>query len=170
MDEERFSEIIDEYQQPIRSVIQKMVNSWDTAHDLCQDTFLKFWDYRNQVDLDKPIFTLLYKIAINIAIDFLRKKKPEISNIDPEILLSENDSINFKEVYQLILNCSEKLQTKQKAIFILRDIEGFTFEEIKLIMNMPVSNIRSNLHLARKNIKKYMETFFQINQEIIYEL
>jgi len=170
MDEKRFSEIIEEYQQPILSVIQKMVVSWDNARDLCQDTFLKIWDYRHKINDEKPIFTLLYKIAINISIDYLRKKRPETSRLDIEIPISEIEGIGFHEVYQLILDCSKRLQPKQKAVFILRDIEGFSFEEIKMIMNMPVSNIQSNLHLARKNIKNYMESIYQINQEIIYEV
>lgn len=170
MDEDRFSEIIEEHQRAIISVIKKMVVSWDTARDLAQDTFLKLWDYRNKINYDKPLFTLLYKIAINISIDYLRKKRPEPSNLDFEISTFSGDNMGFDEIYQLILGCTEKLKPKQKAVFILRDIEGFSFEEIKNIMGIPISNIRSNLHLARKNIKNYMEDLYQINQEMIYDL
>ena len=170
MDEDQFSEIIEEYQRVIISVIQKMVNSWDTARDLTQDTFLKLWDYRNKINYDKPLFTLLYKIAINISIDYLRKKRPEPSHLYLEIPTSSSENIGFNEVYQLVLSCSEKLKPKQKTVFILRDIEGFSFEEIKTIMDIPIPNIRSNLHLARKNIKNYMESVYQFNQEMIYDL
>jgi RNA polymerase sigma-70 factor (ECF subfamily) len=147
-----------------------MINSWDTACDLAQDVFLKLWHYRDKISDDKPIFTLLYKIAVNLAIDHLRKNKNKFVELDTTLsIISVNNQDNH-EIYKLILAISDRLKPKQKAIFILRDIEGFSFEEIKLIMNMPVGNIRSNLHLARKNIKQFLELEYNFSQEMIYEL
>ena len=107
---------------------------------------------------------------MNVSIDFLRKKHPEIKEIDPETYEDKNTSQGYKELYQLILTCSVDLKPKQKAIFILRDIEGFSFDEIKRILNMPQSNIRSNLHLARKNIKNLLNSKYEYSQEMLYDL
>jgi RNA polymerase sigma-70 factor (ECF subfamily) len=170
MDKKQFADILDLYQISVISVIYKMINSWETAQDLAQDAFLKLWHYRGKINEEKPIFTLLYKIAVNLAIDHLRKSKDKFVELDSTLSLTSVESPDNRELYHLILAISDKLKPKQKAIFILRDIEGFTFEEIKSIMNMPVGNIRSNLHLARKNIKKTLETEYQFSQEMLYEL
>jgi len=147
-----------------------MINSWDTAHDLAQDAFVKLWHYRDRISEDKPIFTLLYKIAVNLAIDHQRKSKNRFVELHETFSSTSFENLDNREIYQLILAISDRLKPKQKAIFILRDIEGFSFEEIKSIMNMPIGNVRSNLHLARKNIKNTLESDYNLSQELIYEL
>jgi RNA polymerase sigma-70 factor (ECF subfamily) len=170
MDRDQFAEILEMYQSAIISVIHKMINSWETARDLAQDAFIRLWHYRDKISAEKPIFTLLYKIAVNLAIDHLRKSKNKYVELHESISSPSLESLDNREIYQLILAVSDRLKPKQKAIFILRDIEGFSFEEIKKIMNMPIGNIRSNLHLARKNIKYFLESDYNLSQEIVYEL
>jgi RNA polymerase sigma-70 factor (ECF subfamily) len=128
------------------------------------------WEYRDKINMEKPVFTLLYKIAINLAIDHLRKNKKQFTKLELTTASTSMENLESREIYHLILNISERLKPKQKAIFILRDIEGFSFEEIRLIMKMPIGNIRSNLHLARKNIKKSLELDYNYSQEMKYEL
>ena len=170
MDKQKFSEVLRIYQSAVISVIHKMINSWDTAHDLAQDAFVKLWHYRDRISEDKPIFTLLYKIAVNLAIDHQRKSKNRFVELHETFSSTSFENLDNREIYQLILAISDRLKPKQKAIFILRDIEGFSFEEIKSIMNMPIGNVRSNLHLARKNIKNTLESDYNLSQELIYEL
>ena len=97
MSEEQFSIIIEKYQLSVTSLIYKMVSSWETARDLAQDTFVKLWNYRDKIQTDLPSFTLIYKIAMNVSIDFLRKKHPEIKEIDPATYEDKNTSQGFKE-------------------------------------------------------------------------
>ena len=66
MDNENFADIIETYQSAIISIIYKMTKSWESARDLAQDSFIKLWDYRDKIRTDKPIFTLLYKMAVNL--------------------------------------------------------------------------------------------------------
>ena len=168
--DEQFEDIVEQYQTSVIALIDRMVNSMETARDLAQDSFIRLWHYRDKIKPDKPLFTLIYKIAMNISIDYLRKKKTDTVDFDLTTSSIERDILDSKEVFRIVLSCCEKLKPKQKAVFVLRDIEGYSFEEIKYIMDMPISNIRSNLHLARKNVRKMMELEYQINQELIYEL
>jgi len=170
MDKKQFTDILEIYQSAVIRIIYKMVNSWDTARDLAQDAFLRLWRYRNKISEDKPIFTLLYKIAVNLSIDHLRKNSNKYIGLEDSTTMTSAENQEDRELYQLILTVSDRLKPKQKAVFILRDIEGFSFEEITKIMNMPVGNIRSNLHLARKNIKNFLESEFNFSREMLYEL
>jgi len=170
MNEEKFIELIERYQSPLHSLIYKMVHSWETARDLAQDTFVKLWHFRYRIITDTPSFTLIYKIAVNLSIDHLRKKKPDRLEFIEEVPQNSSDNHDFKELREIILFCARQLKSKQQAIFLLRDLEGFSFQEISTILDMPLSNVTSNLHLARKNIKKILERKFQYSEEILYEL
>jgi RNA polymerase sigma-70 factor (ECF subfamily) len=165
-----FKNMISKYQRPLLSVIQKMVHSHEIARDMLQESFLRFWKKYQDDRFSGSVFSLLYRIAMNLAIDHLRKQ-----NSFP---LSYNDSFqdpgyvpgDYSELYQIILKCAAQLKPRQKAAFVLRDIEGLDFDEISQILTLPVENIRSNLYLARKNIKNLLEVNYDINQEFFYEL
>ncbi|MFC2088217.1 RNA polymerase sigma factor [Calditrichota bacterium] len=170
MTKEQFNGIVLRYHEPVISVVYKMVFSWEVARDLAQDTFCRFWNYQKQIDLTKPVFTLLYKIAMNIAIDYLRKQRSGIVHEFEENLAWNNENDEDIEFQELVFKCSKVLQPKQRAIFVLRDLEGMTFEEISLIMKSSIGNIRSNLHLARKNIKRILFEKYQITEEYFNDL
>ena len=164
-----FSAIIERYQKPIIALLYKMVHSWETARDLAQDTFLKLWDNRKKIDLSKPLFTYLYKIAMNLSIDYLRKAKFEFANTDQLNIADEaNPDFSF-ELAQIIRNCCSKLRPKQKAVFVLRDLEGMDFVTIQKVLNEPLNNIHNNLSLARKNIKNMLEIEYNITKDFFYD-
>jgi RNA polymerase sigma-70 factor (ECF subfamily) len=98
MDKQQFTDVLENYQSAIISVIYKMIHSWDTAQDLAQESFIKLWDDRGKIREDKPIFKLLYKIAVNQAIEHLRKNKNKYTKLDETIFTrSLNDFIQLLE-------------------------------------------------------------------------
>ncbi len=170
MIENHFDEIVDRYSQPIWSIIYKMVHHKEAAYDLTQDVFTKLWEYRTKFDHQKPVFTFIYKIAMNLSIDYLRKKKPDLIETEFLELINTGYSNEQDEIFNLIIRCSSDLKPKQKAVFLLRDVEGFTFEEIAETLRMSVNNIQSNLHLARKKIRHLLELKYQLTLETLYDL
>lgn len=168
MTHEHFNDIVLQYQKPVISVIYRMVFSWETARDLAQEVFLKLWKARTKVISDRPVYTLLYRIAMNLSIDYLRKKRnPVYEGIDENVY---NDKNEISEFNKILSNCCNKLNPKQRAVFNLRDIEGLTFEEISEVMETSIGNIRSNLHLARKNIRQILFDVYQIDEEYFNEM
>jgi RNA polymerase sigma-70 factor (ECF subfamily) len=146
-----------------------MVFSWEVARDLAQESFLKLWKGRKNIIKSIPVFTLLYRIAINLSIDYLRKKT--IVNFEHLSEFNFNNSPNINNEFNTILaDCCKKLNPKQRAVFNLRDMEGLTFEEISDILQTNIGNIRSNLHLARKNIRQILFEVYQIDQEYFNEM
>jgi len=147
-----------------------MIGLQEIAYDLAQDVFLRFWQKKDSVDLSRPVFTLLYKIAINLSIDYLRRNKSLSWKDDMDELLFETSSENKNEIINLVQKCLDNLKPKQRAVFILRDLDGLKFEEISDVLGMHVSNLRSNLNLARKRIRELLETKYDINLEYIYDM
>lgn len=170
MTENQFKEVVEQYSKPILSIIYKMIHHREAAYDLTQDVFLKIWQHRKNLDDSKPIFTFIYRIAMNLSIDYLRKKTPDLIENDILDLIILNDYEEQEEIFNLIMRCSSELKPKQKAIFILRDVEGFTFEEISDTLKMSINNIQSNLHLARKKIRNLLESKYQLTWETIYDM
>ncbi len=152
------------------SVIYKMVHSRETARDIAQESFMRLWQKYQHINDIKKSFYILYRIAINISIDHLRKVKnlPFKMNSFIDEKTAYSDDIN--EIYEIVIRCTSELKPKQKAVFVLRDVEGFDFSEISDILKMPVENVRSNLSLARRNIKNLLEIQYNITQEFLYEL
>ena len=170
MTKEQFNSLIDKYYRPIISVIHKMIHCFETAQDLAQDVFIRIWNNHESIKSERSIFNYLYKVSMNIAIDYLRKQKSGRMENDTHLMqISQDDSVK-PEISEMINHCIKKLKPKQKSVFLLRDIEGFNFEEIESILEMPIQNIQSNLHLARKNIRNLLEKKYEITEEYFYEM
>jgi RNA polymerase sigma-70 factor (ECF subfamily) len=170
MTHDQFNDLIIRYQKPIISGIHKMIYSWEVSRDLAQESFFKLWNMRNKIKRNKPVFTLLFRIAINLSIDHLRKGSNLSLQPFPEDIRISDNQHGDPEFRDILLTCCSKLNPRQRAVFNLRDLDGFTFEEISDILEISVGNVRSNLHLARKNIKQTLFELYQIDQEYFNEM
>jgi len=169
MNESEFNSVLKKYQTTVIYAIYNMVYSWEVARDLSQEAFIRLWENRKKIQPDRPVFNFLYRIAINLTIDYLRKIKSEYPVMNFEEIISSED-FTESELYKLIMHCTKYLQPKQRAVFILRDIEGLEFEDIEYILESPAGNIQSNLYLARNNIRKLLAEKFNIEKEFLYEM
>ncbi|MBD3223657.1 MAG: sigma-70 family RNA polymerase sigma factor [Caldithrix sp.] len=170
MNQESFESIVRRYQEPVISIIYKMTGNRENAYDLAQDVFLRLWTKQIKIDRETNVFTYLYRAAMNAAIDYLRRTRPQRFDDVESYPFETGIMIPSNELYELIIKCAQSLKPKQRAVFLLRDVEGFDFAEIARILNRPVSNLRSNLHLARKNIRHLLRTRYQITEEQLYEV
>lgn len=166
---EDYYSILEQYQVSVSGMIYRMIHSREEARDLVQDAFINLWKNYEKLDNQRAALIYLYRTALHLAIDLLRRKKFTPASLDAESLSIREDQ-DADEVYQAIIKSTVYLKPKQKAVFILKDIEGFDFEEIAGLLDMPVSNLRSNLHLARKNIRELLKKHFQITLEYLYDL
>lgn len=140
----------------------RILNHEEDAKDIVQETFIRVWKHIENYNEEIKITTWIYKIATNLCLDKLRanRRKSEISINDSEKLLNAcmaenlNEQINNKELADIILQLSENLTPKQKIVFVLKDIEGLETDEIQEISGMDKAQIKSNLHLARQQIRK----------------
>jgi len=171
MDEHEFYNLVTKYRDSIARIVHRLIHSQEDARDIMQDALMQLWKHQRQLDDQRAAFIYLYRTAVNLAIDWLRRRKSR--KIDPA---AEPDRIGLmntgdtSEFFEVIMNCAQYLKPKQKAVFILKDLEGFEFEEIALLMNCSPANVRSNLHLARKKIKKSLTKLYDITPEYWYEL
>jgi RNA polymerase sigma-70 factor (ECF subfamily) len=134
------------------------------AEDIVQEIFLKLWNMRQQINEIHNIDAFAFRMTRNLCLDRLRAAKPNLidenlesalrnregKNGDPENLMIMSDAV--KEVQRLI----DRLPEQQKTIIHLRDVEGYSNEEIAEIMDMEVNTVRVNVSRARKSVRESM--------------
>ena len=152
-----FDYIVSFYQKAIYSHLYRLVNNADDALDLVQDTFIKVYKNRANIDLDKNFKSWLYKIATNTAYDWLKKKRPKIEELTENTDFETIDSIpSYYNIEQLkILDLVEALKTlKPDSENILRLYyqEGFTYLEISEILNIPINTVKTKISRAKSEL------------------
>ena len=159
-DESAFQQIVDKYKTQVASIAYKMVGDYEDAKDISQIVFVKTYQNLVSFDTTKKLSTWLYRITINASIDFIRKHKKHkhelLDNIFGELKEKKQD---VEKIYQRSLikwainDSMEALNPRQKAVFVLRDLEGLDIKEVAQITGMPQATVRWYLHRARSKLR-----------------
>jgi len=158
------NDLIERYKRQVAAIAYRMVGDYDEAEDIAQMVFVKTSYNLNKFDITKKFSTWLYRITVNASIDFMRKyrrHKHELIDNYSESLENEDDNpeqiLNRKNLRSIILKATESLNEKQKAAFILRDLEGHQIDEVSEILEMPEATVRWYLHRARIRLRKELK-------------
>jgi RNA polymerase sigma-70 factor (ECF subfamily) len=164
-DEKAFQELVHRYQTRVASIAYKVLGNYEDARDVAQDVFYKLYRGIKSFDPRKKFFTWLYRLTVNASIDFLRAKRRRSyeSSLEerPEqyqsIPIPEQSSVTFeierRELRRIFIKLTEQLNAKQRAAFVLCDLQGFTADEVAEILDCPKVTLRWYLHEARKRIR-----------------
>lgn len=146
----------------------RMLGDEDEAKDVVQETMITIWQKLNKIRSAGVYKTWIYRIVMNKCYDILRmrKKNQEFTTDDKTwAFLSETLSEGFtqtlenEEIARIIKFLTDLLSPKQKAVFILSEIEQLTGDEISAITGMGKQGIKANLYYARKNISMMLEKY-----------
>lgn len=171
-DIESFELLIKDYQQLAFNIAYRMLGNTEDAKDASQDAFIKIFKSIQSFKGNSSFSTWMYRIVSNTCLDELRKRKKhqsysydnpiktEDGEMNRNIPASENspeEIINRKESQQLIQNAINKLSDQNKAVIVLRDIKGFSYEQISEILDCPEGTIKSRISRARVALKMILE-------------
>lgn len=167
-----FEELVKRYQAKMFNMALNFVRNREEASDIAQEVFLKAFLALPKFHHKSEFSTWLYRISINHIKDFLRKKKhlnKEISLEDTGDLASSGpdpsmslEAIKQKEAQQAILyRCLEKLPEKYRLVLNLRDIQGFSYENISEILGVSQGTVDSRLHRARKLLRAKLAPYME---------
>ena len=136
----------------------RILNNSDEAEDVVQDLLSKFWENRKNLNKYKNIEAYAMQATKNICFDKIRHLKV-LDNSHTEIKqtgsLHYSDDVNEKkEMQELIRKSINNLPEKQKLVMHLRDIEGYSFEEMEKVLNIDIVALRVNLSRARKKVRE----------------
>ena len=161
-DDHAFEEIYHLHSGRLYSNLLKLVKSEELAMDLLQDLYIKLWNNRANIDVDKSIGAYLFSIAKNLAIDFFRRAAREsnlqnhLITVGTELYNHVDDAFFHKETSEILAKAIEALPPQQQKIFNLCKMEGRSYDEAASIMGISPVTVGNQLVKAVKSVRSAM--------------
>jgi RNA polymerase sigma factor (sigma-70 family) len=153
MTEREYNECVNLYADNVYRFILKNLGHSEDAKDVVQGAFEKLWRSRETVDNTKSR-SFLFTVAYHQMIDHIRKNKRIVLNeVKTEGRITVQRHSHMKKVLDEALN---RLSETQKSLVLLKDYEGYSYEEIGQITGLSLSQVKVYLHRARMTLKEYL--------------
>lgn len=154
MTEREYNECVTTYADNVYRFILKNLRHEEDARDVVQTAFEKMWRNREEVDARKSK-SYLFTVAYHQMIDHIRKvKRIQLrEEFSDESRVESRPVSNLKQVLDEALG---RLSETQRSLVLLKDYEGYSYEEIGQIMNLNPSQVKVYLHRARVQLKEYL--------------
>ncbi len=170
-DQGAFAELVSLYQDKLFHMAYRMLNNRQESEDVVQDTFLRVYKNLDRYDETLKFSTWIYRIATNLCIDRLRKRKPvysldaessEHEGLDGYSMIPSDDrtpetELMLSDTQRIIHQAIETLPPKYKTVMALRYMQDLSLQEIGDIMDMPVTTIKTRVHRGREFLRKKLE-------------
>ena len=175
-DEDAFAELVSRYRNQITSYIYRMTNDYDGAVDLAQETFVRVYRAASRYQTTHAFSTYIYRIATNLAISELRKRKrrrlvsltglligaegEEARDFDaPDEKPLQDISLVDMERQRVVKKAISTLPEKYRAPLVLRDVEGKSYDEIAQILSTSEGTVKSRINRARNFLREKMRNY-----------
>lgn len=176
-DAQAFNELVTRYRTRAYAMIYNMVRNEQDAWDLAQDGFLKAWKSIGRFRGQSSFFTWLYRILMNVTIDWVRKRQIEggtefddtqaLQAVEPGALtapraeLPPADRLSDKEIRERIDASIQRLSAEHRTAIVLREIEGLEYQEIADVMDCSIGTVMSRLFYARKKLQTMLKDVYE---------
>jgi RNA polymerase sigma-70 factor (ECF subfamily) len=167
-DANAFRELVIRHQRRAYAVALGMLHDPDDARDVCQEAFLKVHKSIGTFEGEAQFFTWLYRIVMNLCIDHLRKKRGQQVEFDDAQSHDDPDeggiapvrtgfdparALADKELRNQILGALDKLSPTHRAVLVMREVDGLSYQEMADTMKCSIGTIMSRLFHARKKMQ-----------------
>lgn len=169
--------LILKYQNRIYNAILRICANPDDAAELTQDTFVKVIENIDKFEGRSSFYTWAFRIGVNLTLNYCqRNAKVDFKSLDAEDSVDDdksrgvlkkflaNDALpdpavvaQNKELCRLVVKAMMKLDDTQRAVIVLRDIEGMNYAQIAEVLDIELGTVRSRLSRARNNLREIME-------------
>ncbi|CAH1209666.1 ECF RNA polymerase sigma factor SigW [Paenibacillus plantiphilus] len=170
-DQHAFAEIVGLYQDKLYYMSYRMLYNRQEAEDVVQETFLRVYKNLDRYDDTMKFSTWIYRIATNLCIDRLRKRKPSFSldaetgdhdGIDGYSMIPSDDrtpesELMLSDTQRIIHNAIETLPAKYKSVMVLRYLQDMSLQEIGDVLELPVTTVKTRVHRGREFLRKKLE-------------
>ena len=155
-----FNLLVRKYQKQIYWHVRRIVIDHDDSDDVVQNTFIKIWKNINKFRDESKLFTWIYRIATNEALNFLKRKRQKLFiplvNVEERLSNSLSDDIYFKgdEIQLKLQKAILQLPEKQRLVFNMKYYNEIKYEDMSEILNTSVGALKASYHIAVKKIEK----------------
>ena len=169
--------LILKYQKRIYNIIYKICSNPDDSAELTQDTFVKVIENIDKFEGRSGFYTWIFRIAVNLTLNRCKKSlKLHLRSMDEDDAALEDGKTQLKkfitnercpdpatvaenrELCSLVSAMMMKLDDDQRAVLVLRDIEGMSYSQISSVTGLELGTVKSRISRARANLRDFMET------------
>ena len=175
---EAFDELVTRYRTRVFGMIYNMVHSEQDAWDLAQDSFVKAWKSIGRFRGQSSFYTWIYRIVMNVTIDWLRKKQVkgagaefddaiQLKEIDPAAkTLPKPDALPYEgiqrgEIRAQIDNAIAQLSPEHRAVILMKEVEDMHYREIAEALGCSIGTVMSRLFYARKKLQNLLKDVYE---------
>jgi RNA polymerase sigma-70 factor (ECF subfamily) len=175
-DETAFAEIVGRYRNPLTNYLFRMLNDYEEAVDLAQETFVRVYFAIERYHTDYAFSTYIYRIATNLAISELRKKRRrKLLSLTSFFQTDDNETQEFNPPDGKLLPDEDLIETersrtiekaiatlpdKYRAPIVLRDIQELSYEEIAQVLGLGLGTTKSRISRARALLREKLKQYF----------
>lgn len=154
MTKEEYNKAVDDYADNIYRFVLKHLKNTDASKDVVQDTFAKVWERKENISYEK-VKSYLFTTAHHTLIDLIRKEKykDDVDAIDKQMHQKPDSNTDLQEILNEAL---DQLPEMQKTVVLLRDYEGYAYDEIGEITGLKESQVKVYIFRARKKLQEYL--------------
>ncbi|CAG5078135.1 RNA polymerase sigma factor; sigW [Thermobacillus xylanilyticus] len=170
-DQQAFAEIVGLYQDKLYHMAFRMLGSRQEAEDVVQEAFLRVYRNLDRYDEGMKFSTWIYRIATNLCIDRLRKRKATYSldaesteheGLDGYAVIPSDDrtpesEMLLSETQRIVRQAIDTLPAKYKSVMVLRYLHDLSLQEIGEVLDMPVTTVKTRVHRGREYLRKKLE-------------
>lgn len=153
-----FSALVNRYSEQLYWKVRRMVGRHEDADDVLQNAFLKAWTRLDDFRGDSNIHTWIYRICINEALDFLRKKREQVTS-DGVMQIADShfadEYFDGDETQKRLQQAIESLPEAQRITFCMRYFDELSYSEMSKILGTSEGGLKANYHLAVRKIKDF---------------
>jgi RNA polymerase sigma-70 factor (ECF subfamily) len=162
-DREAFEALVLLKRERVVRIAYQVTGNLEDARDVAQWVFLRLWKVLARFDPQRRFDTWLYRITVNAAIDHLRTHGPagalqplpdDPASLGPAPGEGAERAADLGRLQQAFLRLAARLAPRQRAAFVLREIEGLETAEVARVLGVRESTVRNHLHQARRALRE----------------
>ena len=160
-----FGDLVIKYQDRLFSTLTRLLGSAEDAQDITQEAMVQAYLKLDSFKGNAAFYTWLYRIAFNLAMSHARKRRPvALGNSDadprhPEPIDHQpqpHQQMATQEQIAAVQSAIDSLASEHREVVVLREIEGFDYEQIAAVLDIPIGTVRSRLFRARMQLKSLL--------------
>jgi RNA polymerase sigma-70 factor (ECF subfamily) len=182
-DQRAFKLLVERYQRKVYAVALGMLKDKEEAMDVSQEAFVKVYKYLDHFKGDASFYTWLYRITVNICIDVIRKRQSaggeavefdetlpmdvseaNIGALGSRLGTNPQKSALRRELAEKIQEALATVPEKHRAILLLREVEGMSYEDLSRTLDIPKGTVMSRLFHARAKVQKILSQYLELDE------
>jgi RNA polymerase sigma-70 factor, ECF subfamily len=169
-----FQMLVEKYQKRVYGIAYGMVYNADDALDITQEAFIRVHRYLDSFEGSSSFYTWLYRIVVNLSVDHLRRRSHEptvdyddtlqhadTSDLQPSAIGDPVRALRDRELGAELEHALAELSPVHRAVLLLREVEGSSYQEMAKVMGCSVGTIMSRLFHARKRMQKLLGAYLE---------